>query len=184
MLKRLILVFGLMVPLAMWSQGGPGQQAGHGGHGGGSMMGREGGMHHRGPMGKWWKNSEIASKLQLTDAQVQKLEQTFQDHRLKLIDLHANVEREEAKLDPLVESDNPNEDQVLSQIDRIAAARAELEKANARMMLSVRKVVSLEQWKKLQEMQPRPMMRRMGVPAQAPVGPGTPPPPPPPAQNQ
>ena len=39
---------------------------------------------------------------------------------------------------------------VLAQIDRIAQARAELEKANARMLLGLRGVLTLDQWKKLQ----------------------------------
>ncbi len=47
-----------------------------------------------------------------------------------------------------------DEAQVLGQIDRIAQARAELEKANARMLLAFRGVLTLEQWKKLQAEEP------------------------------
>lgn len=112
------------------------------------------------PMGKWWKNAEIVKELQLSDDQLQRLEKTFQDSRLHLIDLHAALQKEEAQLEPLTESDNPDESQVDAQIDKVASARAELEKAHTRMLLDVRKVLSADQWKKLHSMPGRfgPMM--------------------------
>ncbi len=64
--------------------------------------------------------------------------------------LRANLEREETKLQPLVEADQPDEAQVGAQIDRVVAARGQLEKANTMMMLAIRRVLSVEQWKKLQ----------------------------------
>src|SRR5215208_6897534 len=56
-------------------------------------------------MGAWWKNSEIAKDLNLTDAQQKQLEKTFLDQRMKLIDLNADLERQELKLEPLVNGD-------------------------------------------------------------------------------
>ena len=47
--------------------------------------------------------------------------------------------------------DQPNESQILGQIDKVAAARAELEKANARFLLAIRAKLTPEQWKSLQE---------------------------------
>jgi Spy/CpxP family protein refolding chaperone len=105
-------------------------------------------------MGKWWKNAEIVQKLQLSDDQLQRLEKIFQDSRVHLIDLHAALEKEEAQLEPLVEAENPDEGQVNSQIDKVAAARAELEKGNTRMLLELRKVLTTEQWKTLQSIPP------------------------------
>jgi len=107
--------------------------------------------HPHGPdLGKWWKNSEIVPILQLTDAQINQIEQTFFDHRLKLIDLRAELEKQEARLQPLIEADQPDEAKVGAQIDLVLAARGKLEKANAMMMLSIRRVLSVEQWKKLE----------------------------------
>ncbi len=108
-------------------------------------------MRHGGPeLGKWWKNSKIAADLKLTEAQISQIEQTFLDHRLKLIDLRADLERQEVKLQPLVEADQPDEAKVGAQIDLVLAARGRLEKANTMMMLAIRRVLSVEQWKKLQ----------------------------------
>jgi len=128
-------------------------------------------------MGKWWKNAEIVQQLQLSDDQLQRLEQAFQESRLHLIDLHAALEKEEAQLEPLTEADNPDEAQVDSQIDKVATARAELEKAHTRMLLNVRKVLTTEQWKKLQTTHFGPMPRM-----HPPMGPELPAPPPPAAK--
>lgn len=107
-------------------------------------------MAPRHDLGKWWKNSEVVQKLQLTEAQINQLEQTFLDHRLKLIDLRADVERQEARLQPLIEADQIDEAKAVAQIDAVLAARAKLEKQNTMLMLSIRRVLSVEQWKKLQ----------------------------------
>jgi Spy/CpxP family protein refolding chaperone len=108
-----------------------------------------------GPFGTWWKNSEVVKELQLTDAQVKQIGQAFLDYRLKLIDLRADVERQETKLQPLLEADQPNEQQVGSQVDALLAARAKLEKTNTMMMLAIRRVLSVDQWKKLQAIEHR-----------------------------
>lgn len=98
---------------------------------------------------KWWNNHELAKKLGLTDVQIKKMESIFQNHRLLLIDLHANLERQEVILEPMINADQPDEQQVLAQIDKVAQARAELEKSNARMLFAIRKVLTPEQWKQL-----------------------------------
>ncbi len=110
--------------------------------------------------GKWWKNPELAKKLGLTGDQVNKMETIFQNHRLQLIDLHANLEKQEVLLDPMINSENPNEQQTLAQIDRVAQARAELEKSNARMLFAIRRVLTPEQWKQLQTLHAQRRMDR------------------------
>jgi len=127
-------------------------------------------------LGKWWKNSDIVTQLQLTEAQIKQIEDTFLDYRLKLIDLHAEVERQEARLQPLIEADQPDEAKVSAQIDLVIAARGKLEKANTMMMLAIRKVLSVEQWKKLQSIQ-QERERRPFRGQRGPEGPQSPHPP-------
>ena len=103
-----------------------------------------------GPPGRWWTNPAMVQKLELTTDQQKQIEALFQQNRVKLIDLNASVQKEEAILDPMLDADRPDESKVLVQIDRIAQARAELEKANARMLLGFRGVLNPDQWKKLQ----------------------------------
>ena len=107
---------------------------------------------HMGPdLGAWWKNSEIVKEVGISEQQVKLIEQKFLEHRLKLIDLRADVERQELKFQPLMEEDQPDEAKVGAQLDLLLAARGRLEKANTLMMLGIRKVLTVEQWKKLEE---------------------------------
>jgi len=154
----LLFTFITLITIAAVAQGpGPmGMVPGGPGPGGMGMTGPGPGMGmgpHYGPFGTWWKNSDVAKELQLTDAQVKKIEQTFLDYRLKLIDLRADLERQETKLQPLLEADLPNEQQVGSQVDAVVAARGKLEKTNTMMMLAIRRGLSVDQWKKLQTIQ-------------------------------
>jgi len=113
----------------------------------GGDMGRGGMGHHE--MGKWWKNSELVKRLQLTDAQIKQLDQTFFDHRMKLIDYHADLEKQDMKLQSLLDEDSPNEAQVGAQVDQELAARSKLERENTMMNLDLRKVLSVDQWRQL-----------------------------------
>lgn len=99
----------------------------------------------------WWRNSEVAQRLNLTDPQKQQLEQLFTQQRLQLVDLKAAVEKEEIKLQALMNADNIQENAVMAQIDATQTARGRLEKSFATMALSFRKVLTAEQWKQLQD---------------------------------
>jgi Spy/CpxP family protein refolding chaperone len=102
-----------------------------------------------GPEGRWWARPEAAQRLGLTADQTKKMDEVFQQFRLKLIDLNAAVQKEEAIMEPLVSADQPDEAKIIAQIDKVAQARAELEKANARMLLGIRRLLTPEQWNKL-----------------------------------
>jgi periplasmic protein CpxP/Spy len=101
--------------------------------------------------GKWWNNPKIAEQLKLTDDQRKAFDDILQQHRSTLIDLRANLEKAELTLEPMIGSDQPNEGAILEQIDKVAQARAELEKANARYLLAIRSKLTPDQWKQVQE---------------------------------
>lgn len=105
-----------------------------------------------GPAGRWWIRPELAVRLGLTAEQQEKMDDVFQQHRIELIDRNAAVQKEEAIMEPLVSADQPDESKILSQIDKLARARAELEQANARMLLGIRRVLTPEQWKTLKSL--------------------------------
>lgn len=105
-------------------------------------------FYHR-ELGKWWQNSEIVKKLQLSDGQISQLDQTFYDHKLKLIDYGADMEKQDLKLQTLLDADVPNEGQIESQVDQVLAARGKLEREYTMMNLDFRKVLSLDQWRQL-----------------------------------
>jgi Spy/CpxP family protein refolding chaperone len=101
-----------------------------------------------GPSGRWWA-TQTAQRIGITTDQQKKMDDIFQQHRLNLTDLTAALQKEEITLEPLVSAEQPDEAKISAQIDRVAQARAELEKANARMLLGIRRVLTQEQWEKL-----------------------------------
>jgi Spy/CpxP family protein refolding chaperone len=109
--------------------------------------------------GKWWANPQIVARLNLTPAQQKKMDDIFQQSRLKLIDLTAALDKEEALLEPMVEADQPDATKIRAQVDRITQARGELEKANANMLLGIRLVLTPGQWKDMQAA-PKPRLLR------------------------
>jgi hypothetical protein len=146
-------------------------------------------MRHE--MGKWWQDSELAKKLQLTDAQIRQLNQTFFDHRLKLIDYGAEMEKQDLKLQNLLDEDMPETGQVSSQVDQVLTARGKLEREYTMMNLDLRKVLSVEQWRQLKSIREQlgpphhDFSHRMGPHGHGPGGrqDGAPPPPPGPGEN-
>ncbi len=111
-------------------------------------FGPGGGM--KGEHGRWWNSPQAIEKFKLTEPQRKAMDGIYQKDRTALVDLHGNLEKAELAMEPLMNDDQPNESQILSQIDKIAQARAELEKANARMLLGLRKELTPDQWKLIQ----------------------------------
>jgi protein CpxP len=150
-LTRAMAIAGLtLAAVAAGAQGpgGPGFGPGFGGH----RPPMERAMGPMGsPQGKFWNNPDIVARLKLTDEQRKSMDQVLLQHRTTLVDLHANLEKAEISLEPMMQEDQPNESQILAQIDKVAAARAELEKANARFLLAIRAKLTPEQWKSLQD---------------------------------
>jgi Spy/CpxP family protein refolding chaperone len=122
---------------------------GHGDFRGG-MEGGPGGFH-MGPAGMWWKNPTVVQRLTLTPEQTKKMDGIFQESRLQLIDLKANVEKQQVLLEPMLSANPLDTTKAMAQIDKVAEARADLEKANAKMLLGIRATLTPDQWTKLRE---------------------------------
>jgi Spy/CpxP family protein refolding chaperone len=126
---------------------------------------------HIGPPGIWWRNSDLVQKLNLTADQQKRMDDILQQNRSQLMDLRSNLEKQEMLMGPMLAVDQPDTNKILAQIDLTAQARAELEKANAKMLLGIRNVLTPDQWTKLQTEERdnrRTRMRRGDMPG----GPG------------
>jgi Spy/CpxP family protein refolding chaperone len=154
-------------------QHGPRPDQGRGGWGEGMRSG-----FRIGPPGMWWHNPDLIQKLTLTPDQQKRMDDILQQSRLQLVDLRANVEKQELLMEPMLATNPPDTNKILAQIDHTAQARAELEKANAKMLLGIRNVLTPDQWSKLQT-ERRSRMRHGDMPggsdgAGRPAGPGGP----------
>ena len=139
---------------------------------------------HRPPMersfgdhGRWWNNPEMVGKLKLTDDQRKAMDDTLQQHRETLVDMRGALEKAELELEPMMKQDQPNESQILAQIDKVAAARAELEKANARFLLAIRSTLTPDQWKQMEADRASHARLQFRGGGQSPDGQAPPPPP-------
>lgn len=95
--------------------------------------------------GTWWRTPANVRLFSLTTDQQKKMDDVFQESRVRLITLDADLKVQEAMLEPLMAAERLDEAKTLAQIDRVAQARAELEKANAKMLLGIRQVMTSEQ---------------------------------------
>ena len=102
------------------------------------------------PHGMWWKNPDLVKDLNITPDQQKQLDKIFLDSRLQLIQMHATLEEEQVKLEPIMNANPFDQSRAFAQISHIADLRADLEKTNAKMLLSLRGVLSADQWTKLQ----------------------------------
>ena len=103
------------------------------------------------PPGTWWKNSDVVTRLNLTIDQQKRMDDIFQQSRIQLVHMKASLEEEQINLEPLLNANPPDQARTFAEISRIADLRADLEKANAKMLLGLRGVLTADQWTKLQE---------------------------------
>ena len=113
------------------------------------------------PPGPWWKDQDLVQRLELTLDQQKRIDDTFLQNRVALIQMHASLDEEELLLGPLLNANPVDQGRTLAEISKIADMRAELEKANARMLLQMRGVLNQAQWKRLQQERPGGMRRHM-----------------------
>ena len=117
---------------------------------------------HAGLPARWWTQPGLAQRVGLSADQQKRMDDIFLQNRLKLIELNAALEKEEVLLEPMVSMDRPDENRIRAQIDRVAQARADLEKGNAYLLLGIRLVLSPDQWRNLQAEAPKPRRGRGG----------------------
>ena len=101
------------------------------------------------PPGQFWLNPDIVGMLSLTPDQVHRLAEAYLQGRLKLIQLDAAVQTEEAKLEPMLAAPVIDNDRALAQTDRIAEARAALDKADTHMAFALRAILTPDQLTRL-----------------------------------
>ena len=149
---RLLLIASLTISSASFAvaQGGfSGRPPGHGGPDSSMGGGMRGGSRIA-PPGMWWKNSDLVTKLSLSADQQKRMDDIFQQSRIQLVHIKAGLEEQQILLEPMLNANPPDSAKTLAQIGKIADTRAELEKANAKMLLGIRGVMTADQWTKLQ----------------------------------
>jgi Spy/CpxP family protein refolding chaperone len=138
-----------------------------GGPGDGTQSTLRGGLQ-LGPPGRWWDDDRFAYSLALNADQKKRMDAIFAENKGTLLNLYNSLQAEESGLEQLTKGAHPDEEQIFRQIDKVTEARAALEKANAHMLLGIRKQMTDEQVEKLDER--RPSSQRRGPPHDHPDG--------------
>ena len=141
-----------------------------------------------GDLGPWWRDSDLAAEIDLDDATVDELERLFLDHRLRLADLAAELDRARAALDFARNRTDRDDSVVRDAEDSLYDVRSRLQTARAELMVEMRARLDGEQWAQLESYRdrhrlpapPAPVLARpsrpapMASPAPAPAAPPRP----------
>jgi Spy/CpxP family protein refolding chaperone len=103
-----------------------------------------GGMQF-GPPSRWWDDKHYAKTLHLRPGQKKRMDGLFDENRANLVNRYEALEQEEQKMETLSHAHTLDETALFAQIDRVAQARADLEKATTHLMLQVRKEMDADQ---------------------------------------
>lgn len=103
-----------------------------------------------GPPGRWWDDKHFAKDLKLRADQQHKMDSIFEDHRADLLRHFETLEDEQNKLETLTRAKVLDEPALMAEIDRVAQARAELEKANTRYLIEIRNQMDPDQVTRLE----------------------------------
>jgi Spy/CpxP family protein refolding chaperone len=96
---------------------------------------------------KWWQNDRYRTELGLTSDQSRRLEEIFQTTVPTLRAQKKAFDEAEAEFTWLVE--RGNDAAVMEQVIKVEAARGEINKTRALMLLRMRRALTTDQWVKL-----------------------------------
>jgi Spy/CpxP family protein refolding chaperone len=104
-----------------------------------------------GPPGRWWDDHGFVRNLKLRPDQQTHMDAIFEQNRGALVTRFQGVLQAQAQLDSLAKSTSPDEAALFAQIDRVAQARAELEKATTHYLLQLRREMDPDQIQRLEK---------------------------------
>jgi Spy/CpxP family protein refolding chaperone len=104
------------------------------------------------PMGRWWERPQVMEQLGLSQDQKQKLEAITLDGARSMVDLKAAVEKAQIDLRAASDLDPFQPDKVREAFHAMQQARVKLESQRFEMLLKVRGVLTVQQWRQLREL--------------------------------
>lgn len=102
-----------------------------------------------GPRGKWWNDSSISKKLNLTEKEIQKIDALYVESMRRSIDLRSAVAKERFELRNLLESKAGNEPAVIEQFKNMEKARSAIALERLRFLIKVRDILGIKRFRDL-----------------------------------
>lgn len=103
------------------------------------------------PPGRWWRNGQVAQRLQLAGEQQQRLDAVFHGAANDLIDRRAEVEKAALALRGELDQNEPNRANLQRLAARLNEARGRLFERELMMLADMRGVLTDDQWSKLRQ---------------------------------
>ncbi len=104
-----------------------------------------------GPPGRWWDDKKFAKSLGLNGDQQKRMDAVFGQNRDALVSRYQNAQIAESRLEALTRVAKPSESALFAEIDHVAQARADLEKAMTHYLLQLRDEMTPDQITKLDD---------------------------------
>lgn len=101
------------------------------------------------PPGKWWKNPQIAQRLELEPEQQTRLDAIFRDTASDLIDRRAEVEKLHLALRGELDQPQLNRQNLQRLAAQLTQARGRLFERELMMLVDMRSALNDEQWDRL-----------------------------------
>lgn len=131
---------------------------------------------------------KVLRELGVDSEQIKKIEELAYRADREKLDIKHELQKAHLDLQHLMSADQPNEAAVFKMIEKISGLELKLKKNRVGLMLKIRKLLTREQWEKLELLQAdrkakrrerrRRRMRNFGGPPSVPEAPEPPPPPP------
>ena len=101
------------------------------------------------PAGKWWYNTKIQKNLNLSQTEIDQLDDLFAKSRRKLIKLKSEVENEQFELDQLLGKKKVNDAEVKKQFKKLEKARNKLANERLQFVVGVRNILGRDRFQQL-----------------------------------
>ena len=98
---------------------------------------------------KWWVDPKLRAELGITDQQSASIETIWQKGLAQRMDTYTRLHKLEEQLDQMMLDASADEATVVSQLDRVEAARTEASKSRVLMLYRINKVLTPDQRAKL-----------------------------------
>ncbi len=99
--------------------------------------------------GKWWNDAQTSRQLNLTEVEINQLDQQYIDSKRKLIQLKSDLEKEQFELETLLEAKDLDEKAIANQRGKLEKAREKLSKTRFDMVLEYRKILGKDRFQQL-----------------------------------
>ncbi len=94
---------------------------------------------------KWWKDAGVVKELNLTEDQVNLIEQIFNSNKGQIADLNSQLKQKQSEFRSKIEDPNSSRDEVLELNDEVVHLKTKLKRLRLDMLLKIREVLTPEQ---------------------------------------